>query len=131
MQRRMMLGAMRDPVATVLAIVVTGVEEAVVRSTMVIRDHLWEWLSGQEEPVGAELRWKKLIQAASSANGMRCEVTSIMTSRLAYMLMRPQRFAFNLGYGFGASDPAWVFCLVPILPHPLIHDITHTPVAIV
>ena len=81
MQRRMMLGGMRDPTATVLTIIVTGVEEALVRCTMVYRDELWDWITSRPKPTEAEIRAKRLVQAASAANGMRIEVTSIITSR--------------------------------------------------
>ena len=81
MQRRMMLGGMRDPTATVLTIVVTGVEEALVRCTMVYRDELWDWITSRPKPTESEIRAKRLVQAASAANGMRIEVTSIITSR--------------------------------------------------
>ena len=81
MQRRMMLGAMRDPTASVLVVVVTGLEEALVRCTMVYRDDLWDWITGKTEPTEAEIKTKRLVQAASAANGMRVEVTSIITSR--------------------------------------------------
>ena len=81
MQRRMMLGAMRDPTASVLTIVVTGLEEALVRCTMVYRDELWDSITGRREPTEAEIKAKRLIQAASAANGMRIEVTSIIASR--------------------------------------------------
>ena len=81
MQRRMMLGGMRDPSATVLTIVVTGVEEALVRCTMVYRDELWDWITSRPKPTESEIRAKRLVQAASAANGMRIEVTSIITSR--------------------------------------------------
>ena len=81
MQRRMMLGAMHDPVAAAVAIVVNGLEEAIVRCTMVYRDELWAWASGRPELNEAELRATRLVQAASAANGMRIEVTCIITSR--------------------------------------------------
>ncbi len=81
MQRRMMLGAMRDPTAAVLTLVVTGLEEALVRCTMVYRDELWDWITSKPEPTEAELRAKRLVQAANTAMGMRMEVTSIITSR--------------------------------------------------
>ena len=81
MQRRMMLGAMRDPTACVLSIVVTGLEEAVVRCTMVYRDEFWDWITGKTEPTESEIKTKRLVQAASAATGMRVEVTSIITSR--------------------------------------------------
>ena len=81
MQRRMMLGAMRDPTATVLTIVVTGLEEALVRCTMVYRDEFWDWITGRPEPTESEIKSKRLVQAASAASGMRIEGSSIITSR--------------------------------------------------
>ena len=81
MQRRMMLGAMRDPTASVLTIVVTGLEEAFVRCTMVYRDEFWDWFTGKADPTESEIKTKRLVQAASTANGMRVEVQSIITSR--------------------------------------------------
>ena len=81
MQRRMMLGAMRDPTASVLTIVVTGLEEALVRCTIVYRDDFWDWITGKAEPTESEIKTKRLVQAASAANGMRVEVTCIITSR--------------------------------------------------
>ena len=81
LQRRMMLGGMRDPTATLLSIVVTGLEEAIVRCTMVYRDELWDWFTSQPEPSENEKKWKKLLQAASTANSMRIEVQYIIISR--------------------------------------------------
>ena len=81
MQRRMMVGGMRDPTATVVTIVVTGLEEAFVRCTMVYRDELWDWIISRPEPDEAKLRTKRLVQSANAANGMRIEVTSIITTR--------------------------------------------------
>ena len=81
MQRRMMLGAMRDPAASVLTIVVTGLEEAFVRCTMVYRDELWDWFTSKPDPTESEIKAKRLVQAASAAAGMRVEVTCIITSR--------------------------------------------------
>lgn len=80
-QRRMMLGGMRDPTATVLTIVVNGLEEALVRCTMVYRDDFLDWVTGKPEPTEAEVKAKRLVQACSAASGMRIEVTSIITSR--------------------------------------------------
>ena len=80
-QRRMMLGAMHDPVASILTVAVTGIEEAVMRCTMVYRDQFWDWVTGQAEPTAAELSWIRLVQAASAASGMRIEITSIIACR--------------------------------------------------
>ena len=81
MQRRMMLGAMRDPTASVLTVVVTGLEEAVVRCTMVYRDDLCDWITGKSDSNESDIKTKRMVQAASAANGMRVEVQSIITSR--------------------------------------------------
>ena len=79
--RRMMIGAMRSPTTTIVAVVVTGLEEAIIRCTMAARDDLWDWITGAEKPAGAKLAWRRLVQAASAANAMRSEVTSIVVSR--------------------------------------------------
>ena len=79
--RRLMLGAMRSPTTTMLAVVVTGLEEAVLRCTISARDDLWDWFTGAEKPTSARLAWRRLVQAASAANSMRAEVTSIVVSR--------------------------------------------------
>ena len=81
MQRRMMVGAMRDPTASVLTIVVTGLEEALVRCTMVYRDELWDWVTNKSEPTESYIKAKRLVQAASVASAMRIEVVAIITSR--------------------------------------------------
>ena len=80
-QRRMMLGGMRDPTAAVLTIIVTGLEEALVRCTMVHRDEFWDWITGRPESTESDVKARRLVQAASAATGMRIEVTSIITSR--------------------------------------------------
>ena len=72
---------MRDPIATVLAIFVNGLEEAIMRCSMVYRDRLWEWLNDLPEPTETEVKRMRLIQAASAANGMLIEVIAIITSR--------------------------------------------------
>ena len=81
LNRRFMLGAMRDPTTTLFAVVVTGLEEAVLRCTMATRDKLWDWFVDNEEPTGARLAWRQCVQAASAANAMRVEITSIIVSR--------------------------------------------------
>ena len=84
MYRRMMLGGMRDPTATIFAIVVNGLEEALVRCTIVYRDELWRWLCGLPEPTKAECESTRLVQGASVAQAMHVEVTCIITSRSVY-----------------------------------------------
>ena len=55
MYRRQMLGCMVDPTANILAVVVTALEEAIMRSTMVQRDNFFRWLQGLPELKGTEL----------------------------------------------------------------------------
>ena len=66
---------------SVLTIVVTSLEEAISRCTMVYRDELWDYLTNAPELSEEEKEWKRLIQSASAANGMRIEVTAIILSR--------------------------------------------------
>ena len=58
MYRRCMLGCMIDPTASVVAIVLTALEEAILRSTMVYRDHFIDRLMDRPEPTEAELEHK-------------------------------------------------------------------------
>ena len=55
MYRRQMLGCMTNPTFTILAVVTTALEEALMRSTMVHRDTFVRWLQGQPELEGPEL----------------------------------------------------------------------------
>ena len=80
-QRRMMLGGMRHPSATVLTIIFTGVEETLVRCTMMYRDEFWDRIAGGTKSVDSSIEAKRLVQAASIATSMRIEVTSIITCR--------------------------------------------------
>ena len=54
-QRRMMLGAMRDPMTAVLTIIFTALEEAALRCTLTYRDELWIWLMGLPTPSEMEM----------------------------------------------------------------------------
>ena len=54
-QRRMMVGAMRDPMAAVLTIIFTALEEATLRCTLAYRDELWIWLMGLPTPSEMEM----------------------------------------------------------------------------
>ena len=58
MYRRVMIGCMVDTAASILAVVLTAVEEAILRSTMVYRDNFFARLQGLPEPTEAELEHK-------------------------------------------------------------------------
>ena len=91
MFRRTMLGAIRDPRVVVAAIVITALEEALARSTMVYRDTLLAKLLGKPEPSAAELTLQRKIWACSAATSMYIELTSIITCRVMYLAFRPHR----------------------------------------
>ena len=58
MYRRMMIGCMIDPAASIVAVVLTALEEAIMRTTMVSRDNFFNRLMGRPETTGAELEEK-------------------------------------------------------------------------
>ena len=58
MYRRVMIGCMVDASASIVAVLLTAVEEALLRSTMVYRDRFFAWLQGLPEPTEAELEHK-------------------------------------------------------------------------
>ena len=58
MYRRVMIGCMIDASASIVAVVFTAMEEALLRSTMVYRDRFFAWLQGLSEPTEAELEHK-------------------------------------------------------------------------
>ena len=53
-----------------LAIVLTGLEEVIMRSTMVYRDNLFRWLQGLPERTEDELKLEYRMWSASTAMGM-------------------------------------------------------------
>ena len=104
-----------------LAIVITGFEEVIMRSTMVYRDSFFRWLQGLPEPTEVEKQLQQRFWAASvgesrpelalsqraheratyrnsTGNAMYFEFGSIIICRMAYIMMQPHRFVFNLGY---------------------------------
>ena len=63
-------GVIKDPTTVMLAIVLTGLEEVVMRSTMVYRDNLFRWLQGLPERTENELKLEYRMWSASTAMGM-------------------------------------------------------------
>ena len=60
----------KDPTTVMLAIVLTGLEEVVMRSTMVRRDNFFRWLQGLGEPTEDELKLQQRMWSASTAMAM-------------------------------------------------------------
>ena len=91
MYRRVMLGAIRNPSVAVAACILTALEEALLRSTMVHRDTFIARLLSKPEPTAAEIIVQRKIWSAASAMSMYTEITSIITGRAMYIMFRPHR----------------------------------------
>ena len=71
-----MLGVIVDPTAVVLALIITGLEEALMRCTIVHRDNFMRWLLGKKEATLEEQEMEREIWALSSAISMYHELVS-------------------------------------------------------
>ena len=72
--------------------VISALEEAILRSTMIWRDTFFAHVLGYEELSAAELLLRRRMWAANAAMTMYTEIVSIVTSRVAYILFRKHRF---------------------------------------
>ena len=79
MYRRVMIGCMIDPVASILAVILMALEEVIFRSTMVYRDNFFDWLRGRREATGPELEYKVEILPARTTSAT-LKVCSIETN---------------------------------------------------
>ena len=64
--RRSMLGTMRDTTAIVFAVMLTALEEAILRSTLVYRDTFFRKLLDQPEMSDAELVYQRKTWATAT-----------------------------------------------------------------
>jgi len=101
--RRMMIGGIVDARFQVIAIVLTAVEEAVLRSTMVFRDTFFAKLLDGRDMTDAELANQRRVWAASSASSMCIELVSIITARVIFVAFFSHRFVVNFGYTSDAT----------------------------
>ena len=102
MYRRMMIGAIADPSAQVVAIVLTALEEAILRSTMVLRDTFFAALRDGRKMTDPELELQRRVWAASSATSMYIEIVSIIVCRVMFVAFYHHRFVINFGYSSDA-----------------------------
>ena len=125
--RRFLIGAIVDSNLAILAIVITGVEEAIFRCSMVYRDtwiesfmsdlaardttvmptlpSVYEEETEKDSAVKSHLEQRKLeVWAISSANVMIYEVVAIIVAHVVYLSFRQHRFVINFGYGFDELD---------------------------
>ena len=91
-------------VYSTVAIIITAVEEALIRTTIVERDSFFLRLFGAEKPTAKEREYQKQVWAISICQSMTAEFCAIILSRSLYLLFRPHRYVFNLGYGGEGLD---------------------------
>ena len=87
-----------------VAIIITAVEEALIRTTIVERDSFFLSLLGEEEPTEEERKYQMQVCAISICQSMTAEFCAIILSRSVYLLFRAHRYVFNLGYGGEGLD---------------------------
>ena len=65
---------MTDPATALLTVVVTGLEEAVMRCTLTLRDDAWEWINGMPAELSeAEQMFKKAVSLENSDEMQKCK----------------------------------------------------------
>ena len=99
------LQLIKDPGLVIVAIVITGVEEAVIRCTMVQRDR---WATETDASNPEKLKMRRKIWAASSGLSMMNEITAILICRTTVILLRPHRYIFAVGED-GSDLPMLLF----------------------
>ena len=90
---------MHSPTATTTGIVLTAVEEAAARATMVERDLFFRHLFGGSDYTAKELERQHVIWTAQINQSMVIEISAIILRTACVVLFLPHRFIFNLGYG--------------------------------
>ena len=90
---------MSDSSTIVAAIVLTAIEEAISRATMVQRDKYLRRRSGKGDYTTKELDIQHAVWTMQIGNSMIIEVCAILIHALCVVLFLPHRFVFNLGYG--------------------------------
>ena len=117
--KRALIGLIRDPNLAGITIMVTGLEEAVMRSTLQVRDTTWLDtldfdLSKKKSFSSSRLKMqrKRILHmrnrfwSAAVCFNMFIELVAILAVRSSYLFFRSNRFSFDLGYTFaGAISP--------------------------
>ena len=103
---------MSDPSTMVAAIVLTAIEEALSRATMVQRDMYLRRRSGKGDYTPKELDIQHAVWTMQIGNSMIIEVCAILIHALCVVLFLPHRFVFNLGYGELEETGLAVFAVV-------------------
>ncbi len=103
---------MKSPSTKIAAIVLTAIEEALSRATMVQRDEYFRRRSGKGDYTAKELDVQHVVWTMQIGNSMIIEVCAILIHALCVVLFIPHRFVFNLGYGELEETGLAVFAVV-------------------
>ena len=90
-----------------ICIVLTGLQEAIFRCTMIDRDHMYRAFIGREQMNHVQKDLALKVWASSIALSTFYEVVAIISCRMTYLFFRPHRFTINLGYGFLEVRREW------------------------
>ena len=91
---------MHSPTATTTGIVLTAVEAAAARATMVERDLFFRrYFGGGSDYTANELERQHVIWTAQINQSMIIEISAIVLRTVSVVLFLPHRFIFNFGYG--------------------------------
>ena len=83
---------------TNVAIVVTGIEELLLRSTMKYRYEVFRRLKGKEPLTGDEEKRKLKVWACQINVSVICEIVSILITAFAAIMMSKNALIINFGY---------------------------------
>ena len=95
--RRLMLCALGDASSTLITIVFTSMEEAVMRAFLVEIDTAIRSWFRKPKLEGLELECQQLVWASDIFQSSIAEITSIIVSSFAFMLLQPHVFVLNFG----------------------------------
>jgi len=97
--RRIMLCNLGSFQATTIAIIITGIEETLIRSTIEQRDIMYHKHYLERPPsTPEEMATLKEVWAAAILHSMIAETSAIFISTLLFVLYADHRMIFDLGY---------------------------------
>ena len=96
--RRFLLADLKSEQLTVLAVLLTGFEEVLFRSTVVWRDQWLNGAMGSPQLEGDALQRQRAAWATSINQSMALEMCSIVVATFTTLFFHRHRFAFNFGY---------------------------------
>ena len=81
MLRRMLIGGINDPQYATIAILITGIEEALLRCTLIERDLFIRSFFTDEAPSDEQMEYQRGVWAMTIMNTMQAELIAIILCR--------------------------------------------------